>query len=78
MSEFKHHRRRRWHEFSVPARIGMILAGIFGIAGIFVLTGFVVVWLWNWLMPVIFRLPAISFWQAWGLQILSNIMNKRH
>ncbi len=24
-------------------------------------------WLWNWLMPVLFGLPTITFWQALGL-----------
>jgi hypothetical protein len=35
---------------------------------------FVVMWLWNWLMPVIFGLHAISFWQALGLLVLSKIL----
>jgi uncharacterized membrane protein YbhN (UPF0104 family) len=30
--------------------------------------------LWNWLMPAIFHLPAISFWQALGLMVLSWIL----
>ncbi len=30
--------------------------------------------LWNWLMPVIFSLPAISFWQAAGMMLLVNIL----
>lgn len=30
--------------------------------------------LWNWLMPVIFGLPTISFWQAVGLMILVSIL----
>ena len=32
--------------------------------------------LWNWLMPVIFGLVKISFWQALGLNILSGILLK--
>jgi hypothetical protein len=35
---------------------------------------FVVLWLWNWLMPVIFGLHTISFWQALGLLVLSKIL----
>ena len=35
---------------------------------------FVVMWLWNWLMPVIFSLHAINFWQALGLLVLSKIL----
>jgi len=37
--------------------------------------GSAAVWLlWNWLMPEIFKLPAISFWQAMGLLVLSRIL----
>ena len=30
--------------------------------------------LWNWLMPVIFGLPLITFWQAAGLMLLISIL----
>jgi hypothetical protein len=40
------------------------------------LFGLVVMFLWNWLMPVIFALPVITFWQAWGLVLLSHILFK--
>lgn len=30
--------------------------------------------LWNWLMPELFALPAINFWQAWGLVLLSHLL----
>ena len=32
--------------------------------------------LWNWLMPTIFGLPEIGFWQACGLQLLATILFK--
>lgn len=32
--------------------------------------------LWNLLMPEIFGLPTIGFWQAFGLNILSSILFK--
>jgi hypothetical protein len=32
--------------------------------------------LWNWLMPVIFGLTKISFWQALGLNLLSGFLFK--
>ena len=35
---------------------------------------FAVLWLWNHLMPVIFGLHAITFWQALGLLVLSKIL----
>jgi len=34
----------------------------------------IVMLLWNWLMPAIFGLVSISFWQALGLLILSRIL----
>jgi hypothetical protein len=30
--------------------------------------------LWNWLLPEIFDLPAISYWQAAGLLLLSKLI----
>jgi len=36
--------------------------------------GFVVMGLWNWLMPGLFGLKLIGYWQALGLIILSKIL----
>ena len=36
--------------------------------------GFVVKYLWNWLMPPIFGWHAITFWQAAGILLLSKIL----
>ena len=52
--------------------IGFAVAG----AGLLALCGWVVMLLWNWLMPEIFGLKALSYWQAWGLLILSSILFK--
>lgn len=58
-----------------PALIaGMIVLGVVAIAGLAILFGFVVMWLWNWLMPEIFGLPFLSYWQAVGLFILLKIL----
>lgn len=35
---------------------------------------FLVMALWNWLMPALFGLHTLSFWQALGLLILSKIL----
>jgi len=35
---------------------------------------FVVMRLWNWLMPAVFGWHLISFWQALGLLVLSKIL----
>lgn len=38
--------------------------------------GFIVMLLWNWLMPAIFGLTTITIWQAFGLVLLSNFLLK--
>jgi len=38
------------------------------------LLGLPLMLLWNWLMPHIFGLPYIGFWQAVGLNILAGIL----
>ena len=40
----------------------------------FVVFGFAVMALWNWLMPALFGLRHIGFWQALGLVILCKIL----
>lgn len=58
-----------------PAVIaGWIVLGILAIVGLGILLGFVVMWLWNWLMPELFGLPTIVYWQAVGLFILAKIL----
>jgi hypothetical protein len=47
--------------------------GILAVALFFAL-GYVVMALWNWLMPPIFGLHTITYWQAYGLLILSKIL----
>lgn len=51
-----------------------ILAILALIAVIALLMTFPVMWLWNWLMPDIFGLVEINFWQALGINILSGIL----
>jgi hypothetical protein len=36
--------------------------------------GFVVMELWNYLLPALFHVPAITFWQAVGLFILCKLL----
>lgn len=38
------------------------------------LFGYVIMYLWNWLMPLIFGLTTITFWQAIGLGALSKLL----
>lgn len=47
--------------------IGVLFAFLFG---------WLVMLLWNWIMPPVFGLSAITFWQAWGLVILAHLLFK--
>ncbi len=40
----------------------------------FVVVSAVLMYLWNWLLPEIFGLPVITFWQAAGILLLSKII----
>ena len=65
-----------WEDRSLPQKI---LIGIgFGILGISLafLFGWIVMLLWNWLMPDIFGLKRLTYWQAWGLLILCQVLFK--
>ena len=54
---------------AIAAFLGMIAIAM-------VLLGYPVMLLWNWLIPEIFGLPIINFWQAIGLNLLSTILFK--
>jgi hypothetical protein len=55
------------------ARI-LLALGVITLLGI--LLGLPLQLLWNWLMPTIFNLPTITFWQAMGLNIMASILFK--
>ena len=46
---------------------------VLGVAGFIAFT-FVVMWLWNWLVPELFNGPVVTYWQTLGLLILSKIL----
>lgn len=57
------------------ARIaGMVVAGVIGAAVFALAFGWFVQLLWNWLMPGIFGLGTIGYWQAFGLVILGKLI----
>ena len=65
-----------WNDRSLPVKILMGIGfGILGL-GFLAFIGWVVMALWNWLMPDIFGLKTIDYWQAWGLLALSSILLK--
>jgi len=58
-----------------PAKIvGLIIFGAIAITGLAILFGFVIMWLWNWLMPELFGLTTLTYWQAVGIFILFKIL----
>jgi hypothetical protein len=69
-------RGKRWSEWSLRARVGVIVAAIILAPGFLALFAAITMWLWNWLMPAIFNLPIIGFWKAVGILILAQILFK--
>jgi hypothetical protein len=52
----------------------VILAAIFLVLAVALVIGLPMMLLWNWLMPTIFGLTKITFWQAVGVNILSYML----
>jgi len=62
------------HGIKVLRIIGLAVAGV-GFAVLFAfLFGLVVKVLWNWLMPSLFGLGTIGFWQAFGIVLLAKLL----
>ena len=61
-------------------KLAAVFLGIIIVMGTFlfgaVLTGLPLMLLWDWLMPTIFGLTTITFWQAVGLAFLCSILFK--
>ncbi|MCK0136090.1 hypothetical protein [Arenibacter sp. S6351L] len=71
MANFFTHKFRKKSPLQI---IGIIVFGTIAIIGLAILFGFALMWLWNWLMPDIFGLTTITYWQAVGLFILLKIL----
>ncbi|MCF8296230.1 MAG: hypothetical protein K9J13_01680 [Saprospiraceae bacterium] len=54
--------------------IGLVIGGAVMMGVFAFLFGYFVMLLWNWLMPEIFGLVTITFWQAFGIIILSKFL----
>jgi hypothetical protein len=58
--------KKRWYKkMAFIAPVAILAMAIFG---------FVVMSLWNWLVPSLFGGHTIGYWQAWGIIILSKIL----
>jgi energy-coupling factor transporter transmembrane protein EcfT len=65
------HRNESWSK--IPLIFGILLVLVL-VCGFLSLCGFIVMVLWNWLVPVIFKIQTIDFWQAVGLLLLTQIL----
>lgn len=54
--------------------VGMVIFGVLTAACFGLLFGLIVRALWNWLMPAVFGLPMINYWQAFALVLLTRIL----
>ncbi len=53
---------------------GMVVLGVIG-AGVFALVfGWLVMIVWNWIMPTLFHLTQIGYWQAFGIVVLAKLI----
>jgi len=69
-------RRERRRRFLRRNLVWIVPLGALAAASMFVGVGFLVTWLWRVTVGDIFGFKAISFWQAWGLILLSQILFK--
>lgn len=68
---------RHFRKFNPFIRIPLIVTGGLALmAALAFLFGLIVMVLWNWIMPEIFGLSTLTYWQAWGLVILCQILFK--
>ena len=51
-----------------------VLAAILIILVCIAVGGWIVLLLWNWLMPYLFQLPIITYWQALGISFLCGLL----
>ena len=73
-----HDMARAWHGRDPATRglriAGMVVLGVIA-TGLFALAfGWLVMILWNWLMPAIFHLGELTYWQSFGIVILAKLI----
>ena len=70
MSKFKN----TWNSYPKPVRyIVYSILGVLGIVLLGLIFGLLIKVLWNWLMPEIFGLGRITYWQGIGLYLLGRL-----
>ena len=58
--------------------IGAIIGGVILIAFFALALGAIVMVLWNWLMPSLFGLATINYWQGFGILVLAQLLFGGH
>jgi hypothetical protein len=61
---------------SVLTAVGVIIAGASLIMLVALIIAFPVMWCWNYVIPTIFGLSVITYWQAFCLYVLSGLLIK--
>ena len=56
--------------------LGIFLYAVILAGAVSFFTGLLVWWLWNWLMPLLFGLPTLTYIQAWGISWLCSLLFK--
>lgn len=59
----------KWTQILLMALLAIVGVTVFGF-----IFGYIIMWLWNRLMPEIFGLTTITYWQGIGLFILARIL----
>lgn len=54
--------------------IGLVFGTFLLMVGIDLIFAIPVMYLWNWLMPKIFGLTTLTFFQSWGLSLLTSLL----
>ena len=62
-----------WYRWYYKAPLFLLLGGAF-----LILVGYVVMLLWNALIPALFHGPVLTFWQAVGILVLVKILFYNH
>ncbi len=63
-----------WEDRNIGEKVVLVIGFVILGIGLLFLFGYVVMLLWNWLMPEIFGLKTLTYWQSWGLLALSCIL----
>jgi hypothetical protein len=54
--------------------VGLVIAGVIFAGAFALIFGWLVMILWNWIMPPIFHLGEIGYWQGFGILLLAKII----